>query len=301
MRCGRLQPVLDSMGLAAHLRKSGHALSQEAFADLAVGQYGGFTSNAGTALGHLAVAALALDAEASSDVATRMRALFDRKPALSDDELAVLRGNSVCPLLIEERTEVWERIAARHHIISAARALDLVHELTLTGGPLDLQAARAVIEARNAVVHLSARPRAVMMIVTDFVRAAESLWSVWRKPPNELWGPFQRVVDRVDDPNCDDLTWDTACRISRASWRWYEYGHVANSYRTGLAQPADRAMARPCPACPATAQLQERATNGPDILRPWNQNEAPLLVLSCLVCGLELYGRTQLLAASVEA
>lgn len=272
----------QGVGIANQLRSTGQRLAQLAMADLCRGWRLEFAIHAGATVEYLAKAEIA-----KKDV----RTLFQAPDELTDAELTILQPPSSRPSLTtsqSDRSEARRRIAQRRTISARSaidRAADLLRE---EGRELDVATARSVLDTRNRAVHLAdLDPATDWLTASAAVSAAESLWD---QRPVELWGYFGDVAAAIAEEPPDDLHWSTVSRIALSRERHALQGIVSNFERVELLAEEPSVV---CPACGSPAHLKVRRGPGPFDVSSWT-TEQTIEVLTCMSCGLQLFGREQI-------
>ena len=271
------------MGIAFQLRATGQRLAQLAIGDFCRGWRLEFAIHAGATVEYLAKAAVAKD-----DV----RSLFEKPEELTEVELAVLQPSEARQTLPvtsqEDRKEARERIATRK-TINAKSALKRATELLRRDGR-DLNASNAgsVLDVRNRAIHLAdLNPANDLQTARRALNAAESLWD---GRPIDLWGYFADAADAIRQAEVDDLHWSTVRRVALAKERHSLQGIVSNHERAKLTGAEPSTV---CPACRRAAHRGPRPGPGPTDTTPW-ANAPTIEALTCLSCGLELFGSIQI-------
>lgn len=271
------------MGVAFQLRTTGQRLAQLAMSDFCRGWRLEFAIHAGATVEYLAKAAVAKD-----DV----RSLFEKPEELTEVELAVLQppqARQTLPVTDQEERQEARRRIATHRTITARSALEHATELLRRDGTdLDASAAGSVLDIRNRAIHLAdLNPATDFQTAQRALNAAESLWG---GRPIELWGYFADAANAIRKAEVDDLHWSTVRRIALAKERHSLYGIVSNHERAKLTGAEPSTV---CPACQGRSHEGPRPGPGPTDTTPWASTPT-IEALTCLSCGLELFGRIQI-------
>lgn len=273
----------QGMGVAFQLRATGQRLAQLTMSDLCRGWRLEFAIHAGATVEYLAKALVA-----KNDV----RSLFTRPDGLTEGELTILLPPDTRATFSppdQQDREAARKLVAERHTITAKSALERAGGLLRRDGQgLDVAAARSVLDIRNRALHLTdLSPATDFLTAQHAIKVAESLWSGL---PADLWGHFSLSADLAMQEERDELHWNTVNRIALAHDRHSLQGIVSNHQRARL---ADLATSTGCPACRSPAHQEKRRGPGPDDTAAW-ADTVLIEVLTCLSCGLELFGTAQI-------
>ena len=103
-------------------------------------------------------------------------------------------------------------------------------------------------------------------------------------------GYFADAADAIRQAEVDDLHWSTVRRIALAKERHSLQGIVSNHERAKLTGAEPSTV---CPACRGAAHRGPRPGPGPTDTTRW-ANAPTIEALTCLSCGLELFGSIQI-------
>jgi hypothetical protein len=271
------------MGVAIQMRATGQRLAQLTMSDLCRGWRLEFAMHAGATVEYLAKAVVAED---------NVRSLFVKPDELTDLELSILHrpgASQGSPARNQDDRRKARRLISTRKTITAKTALKLATEpLLRTGRDLNAAAARSTLDIRNRAIHLAdLDPAEDYSTAQDALNAAESLW---QGRPTELWGYFTLAADSIRQSDWDELHWNTVRRVALARDRHSLQGVVSNSERARL---ADDEPSTTCPVCRCSAHHDQRRGPGPADTTDWTDT-ATIDVLTCLSCGLELFGQIQI-------
>jgi hypothetical protein len=214
--------------------------------------------------------------------------VFTDRPTLSDAELWVAGDHAAragSPPSPNDIAAARASLLDRHSItpdLAVKKALKGVEEAQRSA---IRTAAKTVIRARNAVVHLGDSDVPLAELADAFVAAVEAMWRLVPAAAPGLWGVFSDVAKVGVLGRRETWEHDKAIRIAQARDRFHSMGTIfvqRSNQTAGLYESK-------CAVCNSAAFYDPASRQPSPSLVPRAPDET-VAVLDCLVCGLTLWG-----------
>lgn len=216
------------------------------------------------------------------------RDVFTGRPMLSEAELWVAGDHAARtsrPPPPDDITAARASLLDRHSIKPEAAVKKALKRIEPGQRSSIRAAAKTVIRARNAVVHLGDSDVPLPALADAFVVAVEAMWRLVPAAAAGQWGVYREVAKVGVLGRRDTWEQDKAIRIAQARERFHAMGTIfvqRSSQTAGLYESQ-------CAVCNSAAFYDPASRQSSPSLVPRAADET-VAVLDCLVCGLTLWG-----------